>query len=150
MRVDEAAAFFAEEPTLQRALAVVQEVGLGYLRLGQPATELSGGEAQRIKLATELQRIQHGNTLYVLDEPTTGLHPSDVLRLIEQLRRLVDAGNTVVVVEHDMSLVAAADWVIDIGPGSGDEGGKLVAAGPPETLAAAKGSRTAGYLAKVL
>ncbi len=150
MRVDEAAAFFKEEPTLQRALAVVQEVGLGYLRLGQPATELSGGEAQRIKLATELQRIQHGNTLYVLDEPTTGLHPSDVVRLIEQLRRLVDAGNTVVVVEHDMSLVAAADWVIDIGPGSGDEGGKLVAAGPPAKLAAAKGSRTAGYLAKVL
>jgi excinuclease ABC subunit A len=150
MRVDEAATFFAEEPTLARALAVVQEVGLGYLRLGQPATELSGGEAQRIKLATELQRIQHGNTLYVLDEPTTGLHPSDVVRLIEQLRRLVDAGNTVVVVEHDMSLVAAADWVIDIGPGSGDEGGKLVAAGPPANLAAAKGSRTAGYLAKVL
>jgi excinuclease ABC subunit A len=150
MRVDEAAAFFAEEPTLSRALAVVQEVGLGYLRLGQPATELSGGEAQRIKLATELQRVQHGNTLYVLDEPTTGLHPSDVLRLIEQLRRLVDAGNTVVVVEHDMSLVAAADWVIDIGPGSGDEGGKLVAAGPPAKLATAKGSRTAGYLAKVI
>jgi excinuclease ABC subunit A len=150
MRVDEAAKFFGEEPTLARALAVVQEVGLGYLRLGQPATELSGGEAQRIKLATELQRIQHGNTLYVLDEPTTGLHPSDVLRLIEQLRRLVDAGNTVVVVEHDMSLVAAADWVIDIGPGSGDEGGKLVASGPPAKLAAAKGSRTAGYLAKVL
>jgi len=150
MRVDEAAAFFAEEPTLARALAVVQEVGLGYLRLGQPATELSGGEAQRIKLATELQRIQHGNTLYVLDEPTTGLHPSDVIRLIEQLRRLVEAGNTVVVVEHDMTLVAAADWVIDIGPGSGDEGGKLVASGPPAMLAAAKGSRTAGYLAKVL
>ena len=150
MRVDEAARFCEEEPTLSRALAVVQEVGLGYLRLGQPATELSGGEAQRIKLATELQRIQHGNTLYVLDEPTTGLHPSDVLRLIEQLRRLVEAGNTVVVVEHDMGLVAAADWVIDIGPGSGDEGGKLVAAGPPTKLAAAKGSRTAGYLAKVL
>jgi excinuclease ABC subunit A len=150
MRVDEAADFFAEEPTLLRALAVVQEVGLGYLRLGQPATELSGGEAQRIKLATELQRVQHGNTLYVLDEPTTGLHPSDVVRLIEQLRRLVDAGNTVVVVEHDMSLVAAADWVIDIGPGSGDEGGKLVAAGPPAKLAAAKASWTAGYLAKAL
>jgi excinuclease ABC subunit A len=130
-------------------LAVVQEVGLGYLRLGQPATELSGGEAQRIKLATELQRIQHGNTLYVLDEPTTGLHPSDVVRLIEQLRRLVAAGNTVIVIEHDMSLVAAADWVIDIGPGSGDEGGKLVAAGPPAKLAAVKASRTAPYLARV-
>jgi excinuclease ABC subunit A len=150
LTVDEAAHFFEAEPNLQRALSVVQEVGLGYLRLGQPATELSGGEAQRIKLATELQRIHHGNTLYVLDEPTTGLHPSDVVRLIEQLRRLVDAGNTVVVVEHDMSLVAAADWVIDIGPGSGDEGGKLVDAGPPAKLAVAKGSRTAGYLARVL
>jgi excinuclease ABC subunit A len=150
LRVDEAATFFADEATLQRALAVVQEVGLGYLRLGQPATELSGGEAQRIKLATELQRIQHGNTLYVLDEPTTGLHPSDVIRLIAQLERLVEAGNTVVVVEHDMTLVAAADWVIDIGPGSGDEGGKLVAAGPPAELAKTKGSRTAPYLAKVI
>jgi excinuclease ABC subunit A len=150
LTVDQAAEFFADEPGLARALAVVQEVGLGYLRLGQPATELSGGEAQRIKLATELQRIQHGNTLYVLDEPTTGLHPSDVLRLIEQLRRLVAAGNTVIVVEHDMSLVAAADWVIDIGPGSGDEGGKLVAAGPPAKLAAVKASRTAPYLARVL
>jgi excinuclease ABC subunit A len=150
LTVDQAAEFFADEPGLARALAVVQEVGLGYLRLGQPATELSGGEAQRIKLATELQRIQHGNTLYVLDEPTTGLHPSDVLRLIEQLRRLVAAGNTVIVVEHDMSLVAAADWVIDIGPGSGDEGGKLVAAGPPAKLATVKASRTAPYLARVV
>jgi excinuclease ABC subunit A len=150
LTVDQAAGFFAEEPHLQRALAVVQEVGLGYLRLGQPATELSGGEAQRIKLATELQRIQHGNTLYVLDEPTTGLHPSDVVRLVEQLRRLVEAGNTVIVVEHDMSLVAAADWVIDIGPGSGDEGGKLVAAGPPAKLATVKGSRTAPYLARLV
>jgi excinuclease ABC subunit A len=150
LTVDQAAAFFESEPGLARALAVVQEVGLGYLRLGQPATELSGGEAQRIKLATELQRIQHGNTLYVLDEPTTGLHPSDVVRLIAQLRRLVAAGNTVIVVEHDMSLVAAADWVIDIGPGSGDEGGKLVAAGPPAKLAGVKASRTAPYLARAL
>jgi excinuclease ABC subunit A len=149
LTVDQAAEFFSGEPVLARALGVVQEVGLGYLRLGQPATELSGGEAQRIKLATELQRIQHGNTLYVLDEPTTGLHPSDVVRLIAQLRRLVAAGNTVIVVEHDMSLVAAADWVIDIGPGSGDEGGKLVAAGPPAKVAAAPASRTAPYLARV-
>jgi excinuclease ABC subunit A len=150
LTVDQAAAFFADDPGLTRALAVIQEVGLGYLRLGQPATELSGGEAQRIKLATELQRIQHGNTLYVLDEPTTGLHPSDVVRLIEQLRRLVAEGNTVIVVEHDMSLVAAADWVIDIGPGSGDEGGKLVAAGPPKTIALVDASRTAPYLARVV
>jgi excinuclease ABC subunit A len=150
LTVDEAAGFFADEPTLQRALAMVQEVGLGYLRLGQPATELSGGEAQRIKLATELQRIQHGNTLYVLDEPTTGLHPSDVVRLVDQLHRLVEAGNTVIVVEHDMSLVAAADWVVDIGPGSGDEGGRLVAAAPPAELAMVKDSRTASYLARAI
>jgi excinuclease ABC subunit A len=120
------------------------------LRLGQPATELSGGEAQRVKLATELQRLQRGNTLYVLDEPTTGLHPSDVDRLRRQLQNLVDAGNTVVVVEHDMQMVAASDWVIDIGPGAGDEGGCIVAAGPPETIAKATSSRTASFLATLL
>jgi excinuclease ABC subunit A len=116
LTVDEAATFFDEEPTISRALEVVREVGLGYLRLGQPATELSGGEAQRIKLATELQRAQHGQTLYILDEPTTGLHPSDVERLLIQLNRLVDAGNTVILVEHDMEVIASSDWVIDIGP----------------------------------
>ncbi|RYY90154.1 MAG: excinuclease ABC subunit UvrA, partial [Chitinophagaceae bacterium] len=115
MTVDEAHAFFEEEATAHRILSVLHEVGLGYLRLGQPATELSGGEAQRIKLATELHRLSRGNTLYVLDEPTTGLHPSDVTRLIVQLERLVDAGNTVVVVEHDMQVVNVSDWVIDIG-----------------------------------
>ena len=150
MTVVEALEYFEAFPAPRRKLETLRDVGLGYIRLGQPATTLSGGEAQRIKLATELQRIQHGNTLYVLDEPTTGLHPSDVIRLIEQLRRLVEAGNTVVVVEHDMSLVAASDWVIDIGPGSGDEGGRLVAAGPPAVLVKAKGSRTAGYLQKLL
>ena len=116
---------------------MLREVGLGYLRLGQPATELSGGEAQRIKLATELQRAQRGDTLYVLDEPTTGLHPSDVERLMAQLDGLVDAGNTVIVVEHDMQVVAGSDWVIDIGPGAGDEGGRVVAAGPPAEVAKA-------------
>jgi excinuclease ABC subunit A len=109
-----------------------------------------GGEAQRGKLATELQRALRGNTLYVLDEPTTGLHPSDVEKLNAQLRKLVDSGNTVIVVEHDMSVVAASDWVIDIGPGAGDEGGRIVAAGPPEGLASAPGSRTAKYLADFL
>lgn len=147
LTVDDAWDFFAEESTLRRVLAVLREVGLGYLRLGQPATELSGGEAQRIKLATELQRTQRGNSLYVLDEPTTGLHPSDVEKLLVQLNRLVDAGNTVIVVEHDMRVVAGSDWVLDIGPGAGDEGGLLVAAGPPIEVAAAKKSRTAPFLA---
>jgi excinuclease ABC subunit A len=150
LTVDEAAAFFEKEPQVLRSLEVLREVGLGYLRLGQPATELSGGEAQRIKLATELQRIQRGSTLYVLDEPTTGLHPSDVLRLMMQLERLVEAGNTVILVEHEMSVVAGSDWVIDIGPGAGEEGGELVACGPPAKVAASKRSRTAPYLARAL
>jgi excinuclease ABC subunit A len=150
MTVDGALEFFADEPPLARALGVVREVGLGYLRLGQPATELSGGEAQRIKLATELQRTQRGNTLYVLDEPTTGLHPSDVEKLMTQLNGLVDAGNTVIVVEHDMRVVAGSDWVVDIGPGAGDEGGRIVAAGTPAEVATAKGSRTAPFLARFL
>jgi len=150
MTVDEAANFFDEEPAISRALEVVREVGLGYLRLGQPATELSGGEAQRIKLATELQRAQHGQTLYVLDEPTTGLHPSDVERLLLQLNRLVDAGNTVILVEHDMDVIAQSDWVIDIGSGAGEDGGQLVAEGGPGDIAASKESRTAPYLSKHL
>ena len=129
---------------------MLREVGLGYLRLGQPATELSGGEAQRIKLATELQRIERGDTLYVLDEPTTGLHPSDVEKLMAQLDGLVEAGNTVIVVEHDMRVVAGSDWVIDIGPGAGDEGGRVVAAGPPAEVARSAASRTAPYLARFL
>ncbi|HEY7767052.1 excinuclease ABC subunit UvrA [Longimicrobium sp.] len=150
MTVDAAYEFFAGEDAVRRSLHVLREVGLGYLRLGQPATELSGGEAQRIKLATELQRTQRGHSLYVLDEPTTGLHPSDVEKLVGQLHGLVDAGNTVVVVEHDMHVIAGSDWVIDIGPGAGEEGGRVVAAGPPTLVAAAPGSRTAPYLAREL
>jgi excinuclease ABC subunit A len=125
---------------------VLREVGLGYIRLGQSATELSGGEAQRIKLATELQRIQRGNTLYILDEPTTGLHPADVEKLMVQLDGLVEAGNTVILVEHDMRVVAGSDWVIDIGPGAGDEGGRVVVAGTPADVAKSAKSRTAPYL----
>jgi excinuclease ABC subunit A len=121
-------------------------VGLGYLRLGQPATELSGGEAQRIKLATELQRAQRAGTLYVLDEPTTGLHPADVERLMAQLHGLVAAGATVVTVEHDLHVIAGSDWVIDMGPGAGDEGGKIVVAATPAELAQAQKSLTAAYL----
>jgi excinuclease ABC subunit A len=150
LSVDAACEFFTEEPPVLRPLSVLREVGLGYIRLGQPATELSGGEAQRIKLATELQRAQRGDALYVLDEPTTGLHPSDVDRLMNQLDRLVEAGNTVIVVEHEMKVVASSDWVVDIGPGAGDEGGKVVAAGVPDDVAEAKDSRTAPYLARFL
>ena len=150
MTVDAAWEFFADEPQVLRALNVLREVGLGYLRLGQPATELSGGEAQRIKLATELQRIQRGNTLYILDEPTTGLHPSDVEKLVAQLDGLVESGNTVIVVEHDMRVVAASDYVIDIGPGAGEEGGRVVASGTPAQVSAMRESRTAPYLARFL
>jgi len=146
MTVDDASEFFADVPGAARSLATLQEVGLGYLRLGQPATELSGGEAQRIKLASELQRPRRGHTLYLLDEPTTGLHPADVDLLDRQLHRLVDAGNTVVVAEHDMRLVAGTDWVVDLGPGAGDAGGRVVAAGTPAEVAAVAQSRTAPYL----
>ena len=150
MTVDEAFEFFADDASVRRALDVLRQVGVGYLRLGQPATELSGGEAQRIKLASELQRGTRGDALYVLDEPTTGLHPSDVEKLVVQLDALVEAGNTVIVVEHDTRVMAASDWVIDMGPGAGDEGGHVVAAGPPEVVARTKASRTAPYLARFL
>lgn len=150
MTVDEAHAFFVESAQIARSLDVIRQVGLGYIRLGQPATELSGGEAQRVKLATELQRTQRSGSIYILDEPTTGLHPSDVEKLIAQLDGLVEAGSTVIVVEHDMSVVAASDWVVDIGPGAGDEGGQVVGAGPPAEIARHKSSRTAPYLARVL
>ena len=135
MTVDEACAFFAEEAPVLKPLALLRDIGLGYLRLGQPATELSGGEAQRIKLATELQKQQRGRSLYVLDEPTTGLHPADVDKLMAQLQGLADAGNTVIVVEHDERVIAAADWIIEIGPGAGAAGGRVVTEGPPQAPA---------------
>jgi excinuclease ABC subunit A len=147
MTVDEAQVFFTSDESVKHTLNVLHEVGLGYLRLGQSATELSGGEAQRIKLATELQRMGRADMLYVLDEPTTGLHPSDVCRLLVQLQSLVASGNTVLVVEHDMDVITVSDWIIDIGPGAGDEGGKVVAFGSPERVAKNKISRTAPYLA---
>lgn len=150
LTVEDALGTFADEPAVRRSLEVLRDIGLGYLRLGQPATELSGGEAQRIKLATELQRSARGASLYVLDEPTTGLHPQDVDRLLLQLHRLVDAGHTVIVVEHDMRVVADSDWVIDIGPGAGEAGGKLVACGVPADVARSQKSRTAPFLARAL
>jgi len=150
LTVEAAAEFFADTPAVARSLGALLDVGLGYPRLGQPATELSGGEAQRIKLASELQRGRRGHTLYLLDEPTTGLHPADVEVLMGRLHALVDAGHTVVVVEHDMAVVAGADWVIDLGPGGGDAGGRIVAAGPPAEVARAEGSATARYLRRAL
>ena len=146
LTVEAAYEFFAEEAPILRALDALLQVGLGYLRLGQPATELSGGEAQRIKLATELQRTQRGDTLYILDEPTTGLHPADVSMLIAQLNGLVDAGNTVIMVEHDMQVASNSDWIIDMGPGAGDAGGLIVAQGTPEDVAQSEDSRTAPFL----
>jgi excinuclease ABC subunit A len=150
MTVDSAWVFFAGDDAVRRSLIVLRQVGVGYLRLGQPATELSGGEAQRIKLATELQHGGRAGTLYILDEPTTGLHPADVDKLLDQLTVLVETGNTVIVVEHEIRVILASDWVVDIGPGAGEAGGRVVAAGPPSVIADAQGSRTAPYLRRGL
>ncbi|MBE9597775.1 excinuclease ABC subunit UvrA [Pedobacter sp. MC2016-24] len=147
MTVDEAWRFFKEDASLARGLDIVRQVGLGYLKLGQPATELSGGEAQRIKLATELQRSQQGRTLYVMDEPTTGLHPADVEKLMVQLNYLVEQGNTVILVEHDLSVIAASDWIMEIGPGAGVKGGKVVCSATPKKFLQFSSSRTAPFLA---
>ncbi|MFT9221803.1 excinuclease ABC subunit A [Gluconobacter oxydans] len=146
LSIDDACDVFADVPALARGFDTLRRGGLGYLRLGQPATELSGGEAQRIKLATELQKQRNGHILYVLDEPTTGLHPADVDRLMLQLQALVDQGNTVVLAEHDMRVAAASDWIIDLGPGAGRKGGRIVASGTPETVAASEHSVTAPFL----
>jgi len=150
MTVDDACSFFVQEPPALRALETLREVGLGYLKLGQSATSISGGEAQRIKLATELQKSQKASSLYILDEPTTGLHPSDVQKLMTQLNRLADAGNTVILVEHDMQVIAQSDWVIDIGPGAGEQGGKIVYSGLIEGLIKTNESKTAPFLKQYL
>jgi excinuclease ABC subunit A len=150
MTVDEAKIFYANVPPVKRKLDTLSEVGLGYMHLGQNATTLSGGEAQRIKLATELSRASTGRTLYILDEPTTGLHFADVKRLIHVLNQLVEKGNTVVVIEHNLDMIKTADWIIDLGPEGGDKGGQLIAAGTPEQVAKVKSSYTGQYLKKIL
>ncbi|EPL9229796.1 AAA family ATPase, partial [Enterobacter hormaechei] len=147
LTVDEAVEVFRNNDTIQRSLAALASLGLGYLKLGQPATELSGGECQRIKLAWELQRVQRGKTLYLLDEPSTGLHPADMDKLMRVLDRLVQRGDTVVMAEHDMRIAAEADWVLDLGPGSGENGGRIIAAGTPEEVSRSKHSLTAPWLA---
>lgn len=146
MNIESAKHVFSGQPAIYRALHALTDVGLGYARLGQPATELSGGEAQRVKLATELQQPTRGHTLYLLDEPTTGLHPRDVAQLIEQFQALVDGGHTVVVIEHDLEVLRSADHIIDIGPGGGSHGGKVVATGIAEEIATNAESVTGRYL----
>ena len=150
MTVDEAVEFFDTQPKIARKLRTLSDVGLGYIKLGQPATTLSGGEAQRVKLATELAKRSTGRTIYILDEPTTGLHTADVSKLLEVLSKLVDSGNTVVVIEHNLDVIKCADHIIDLGPEGGKGGGKIVAEGTPEEVAKVKKSYTGQYLQKVL
>ncbi|HEV7654883.1 MAG TPA: excinuclease ABC subunit A, partial [Mycobacteriales bacterium] len=150
MPIEEANEFFSAVPAISRHLQTLVDVGLGYVRLGQPAPTLSGGEAQRVKLASELQKRQTGRTVYVLDEPTTGLHFEDVRKLLGVLGKLVDAGNTVIVIEHNLDVIKTADWVIDMGPEGGGGGGTVVAIGTPEDVAAVPGSHTGGFLRDIL
>jgi excinuclease ABC subunit A len=150
LSVDAARELLAAHPRLARLLGTLSEVGLGYLSLGQSAATLSGGEAQRVRLARELGRRETGRTLYLLDEPTTGLHFDDVRRLLEVVGRLVDAGNTVVVIEHNLDVVKSADWVVDLGPEAGDQGGRVVVSGTPEDVARSRQSHTARYLRPLL
>jgi excinuclease ABC subunit A len=150
LEVDQALEFFANVPAVSRILRTLHEVGLDYMKLGQPATTLSGGEAQRVKLSRELARAATGRTLYILDEPTTGLHFADIQRLLDVLHRLTDAGNTVIVIEHNLDVIKTADWIVDLGPEGGDEGGRVIAQGSPERLRGYKRSHTAHYLAQVL
>jgi excinuclease ABC subunit A len=150
MTVEEALEVFSAVPSIATKLQTLNDVGLGYIHLGQPATTLSGGEAQRVKLSTELSRRATGKTLYVLDEPTTGLHFADVEKLLQVLHRLVEAGNTVLVIEHNLDVIKTADWIIDLGPEGGHRGGEVVAAGTPEAIASTDGSATGEYLDRVL
>ena len=148
MRIDEALEFFEDLPRIKRKIKAIHDVGLGYIKLGQQATTLSGGEAQRVKLATELSKVSTGKTLYILDEPTTGLHFEDVNILMKVLNKLVDKGNTVVVVEHNLDVIKLADWIIDLGPGGGESGGEIIAEGTPEQIVKNKKSITGKYLGK--
>jgi excinuclease ABC subunit A len=150
MSVEEALAFFAKIPKLRRKLQTLHDVGLDYIKLGQPATTLSGGEAQRVKLAKELSKVATGRTLYILDEPTTGLHFADIEKLLEVLQRLADSGNTVLVIEHNLDVIKQADWIVDLGPEGGEAGGEVIATGTPEQIAEAEGSYTGQFLRSLL
>jgi excinuclease ABC subunit A len=150
MSIEEALTFFEHQPRIARVLGTLYDVGLGYVRLGQPAPTLSGGEAQRVKLAAELGKRSTGRTFYILDEPTTGLHFEDIRKLLGVLQRLVDAGNTVVVIEHNLDVIKSVDWVIDLGPDGGDGGGEVVAVGTPEEVAAVTQSYTGKFLREIL
>jgi excinuclease ABC subunit A len=150
MDVNEALEFFNNVPEVKRILLTLSDVGLGYVKLGQSATTLSGGEAQRVKLAKELARVSTGDTIYILDEPTTGLHFADIQKLLDVLHRLTDAGNTVIVIEHNLDVIKTADWLIDLGPEGGEAGGYIVAEGTPEDVALMPTSFTGQFLGKVL
>ena len=150
MTVDDAVEFFSAIPKIYKKMVTLQEVGLGYIRLGQAATTLSGGEAQRVKLATELARRSTGKTLYILDEPTTGLHAEDIRKLLDVLQKLVDGGDTVIVIEHNLDVIKTADYIIDLGPEGGNRGGTIVATGTPEQIAKVKESYTGKFLGPVL
>ena len=148
MTVDEALEFFKNVPKIKQKIQTLSDVGLGYIKLGQPSTTLSGGEAQRVKLATELSKRATGKTLYILDEPTTGLHLADVHRLVNILQRLVDTGNSIIVIEHNLDLIKTADYIVDLGPEGGDNGGEVVATGTPEEICKVKASHTGKFLKK--
>jgi excinuclease ABC subunit A len=150
MSIEEALSFFAKIPKIRRRLQTLHDVGLDYVKLGQPATTLSGGEAQRVKLAKELSKVATGKTLYILDEPTTGLHFADIEKLLDVLQRLVDAGNTVLVIEHNLDVIKQADWIVDLGPEGGEAGGEVIATGRPEQVAEVEESSTGQFLRRLL